>query len=179
MFSSCHSSSKLSIEIWAIWAKPPYFWLVSESKGGKIWIARLQIEISVHSSSMVCTKQTPRIQKESGHLLLARMPAPSSSSGSGSQGPLAGRWKQSTPRKNLAHVKQDTRVWEQVCLLQGYSRHATNFCISKMRFARQVFFNLFIIYVFFFISILYFILLVNWVPWYYYIYVIYIFNLLF
>ena len=84
-------------------------WLVNQ-KGWKIWIARLQIDISVHSSSMVCTKQTIHKEKGSGHLLLVRMPAPpsgyghdsasGSGSGSGSQpggnqggggGPSAGR----------------------------------------------------------------------------------------
>ena len=106
---------------------------------------------------MVCIKKTPHVQKGSSHLLLARMPAPpSSASGSGSQGGggglSAGRKKKSAPRKNLTHIKQGTRVWEQMQLLQGYSRHATNLCISKMGFARQVYFNLlfsFIIYVFF------------------------------
>ena len=126
-------------------------------KGGKIWIARLQIEISVHSSSMVHTKQTTHKEKGSGHPLLVRMPAPpsgcgcDSASGSGSQpggnqggggGPSARRGKQSAPRRNLAHIKQGTRVWEQMRLLQGYSCHATNLCISKMGFARQVYFNL-------------------------------------
>ena len=114
---------------------------------------------------MVCTKQTPHVQKGSSHPLLVRMPAPpGSANSSGSQGggggPSAGRQKKSAPRKNLAHVKQGTRVWEQMQLLQGYSRHATNLCISKMGFMRQVYFNLlfsFIYYlcIFYFISILY------------------------
>ena len=78
-----------------------------------------EIEISVHSSSIVCTKQTPCVQKGSGHPLLTRMPAPpSSASGSGSQGggggPIAGRQKQFAPRKNLAHIKQGTKVSEQM-----------------------------------------------------------------
>ena len=56
---------------------------------------KLQIEISVHSSSMVYTKQTTHKEKGSGCLLLARMLAPpsghghdsasGSASGSGSQ----------------------------------------------------------------------------------------------
>ena len=131
-------------------------WLVNQ-KGGKIWIARSQIEISVHFSSMVHTKQTIHKEKGSGHLLLARIPAPpsghghDSTSGSGSQpggneggggGSSAGRQKQSVPRRNLTCIKQGTRVWEQMRLLQGYSCHGTNLCISKMGFVRQVYFNL-------------------------------------
>ena len=39
----------------------------------------------------------------------------------GGGGPSAGRQKQSVLKRNLTCIKQGTRVWEQMQLLQGYS----------------------------------------------------------
>ena len=75
---------------------------------------------------MARTKHMPSVQKK---------PAPSSD-----VGPSVGRRKKSAPRKNQTHVKVGTRVMEEMRRLQGYSQQATKLCISKMGFARQVYF---------------------------------------
>ena len=61
----------------------------------------------------------------------------------GGGGPLAGRQKQSAPRRNLTHIKQGTEgVGTDTDCYRGIHGMQQTSAFPKMGFARQVYFNL-------------------------------------